>query len=47
MNGTYQAYFDGTPKFYGIGATRQEAIQDLADKIYAVLKAVGYIQKGM
>ena len=44
-NDTYRAYFDGTPNFYGEGNTREEAIKDLVDKTYAVLRAIGNIQK--
>ena len=45
-DGTYIAYFDGLPKFYGKGDTREAAIKDLTEKTRAVLTAIGSIQKG-
>jgi len=44
-DGIYKAYLDGIPTFYGAGTTKEAAIKDLGDKLQAVLKAIGYIQK--
>lgn len=46
-DGQYKAYFDGSPNFYGAGSTKEEAINELKAKIYAVLEAIGSIQKDM
>ena len=45
-NGKYRAYFDRMPNFYGEGNTRQESIDDLIEKTYAVLRAIANIQHG-
>lgn len=43
--GVYRAYFDGTPKFYGEGITREDAIRNLVQKMYLVLEAYVDIMK--
>lgn len=43
-DGKFSAYFEGT-HLYGVGNTKEEAIQDLIVKIRAVLKAIGDMQK--
>lgn len=42
---TYRAYFDGTPNFYGEGLTREDAVKQLVEKMYAVLEAYANITK--
>ena len=46
VDGTYRAYFDRLPNFYGKGNTRDEAVRDLTDKTKAVLAAIANIQHG-
>ena len=39
VEGKYKAHFDGSPNFFGMGDTKEEALRDLRDKTYAVLEA--------
>lgn len=41
----YRAYFDNAPNFYGEGDTKEAAIKELTDKVYAVLRAIENIHK--
>jgi predicted RNase H-like HicB family nuclease len=43
----FRAYFDGTPNFYGEGKTREAAVKQLVEKMYAVLEAYANITKDM
>lgn len=45
-NGIWRAYFDGLPRFYGEGNTKEEALQQLKEKLLLVLEAIGKIQRG-
>ena len=43
----YRAYFEPFPRLYGEADTKEHAIKELVNKMYAILRAVGEIQEHM